>query len=927
MALGARRSWEDIADGAMRSTDNMLADIADLVLRRSDASGWASVRSGFWHRMEPPNWSPRTQGWKLHVSATPISSPIVLARAADILVRRNCAFKFAASLKEVGALVNRNCDRGGAGKFITAYPADDGEFEILAEELHHATVGLPGPRILSDRPRSAGSLVHYRYGAFAGVPFLTNDGAIEVGLRAPDGTIVPDERKAWFSPPVWAGPAPVLGIETGAAVQGDTPRRDSKVLLNERFIVARAIKHNNKGGVYLATDQLTGAEAIIKEARSYVGGGLTDTDSRGLLRNEAAKLDLLAPHGLTPRKLDLFEQGGNLFLAEELVRGKSLREWVGERLIDANRQQDAHALGLDVATASAMAGRLINLVDVVHGCGLVLRDLSPGNLVVTDDGDLRLIDLELVAEPGHLVTRGYTPGYGAREIVFAPEVGSAPEQTADLFSLGATLFFLITAIDPELMEDFPQSDARGMHQRLSLLIDTVGRSHPTVRRFAPLLSGLTADEPQDRWSLERARNHLRALPAEASAGSQSDRISPPQRDRMLHDGLAHLIASKAGDDASKLWPQGRAGENADPLTVQCGAAGVLAVMVRAAQADPGLCEGLDDVIRQTARWIDARLDAVPKVLPGLYFGRAGTAWALHDAALYLQEESLAERALGLASDLPPSWPNPDVCHGAAGAGLTTLRLWQVTGHLEMAERTLGYADALVKTVERRPEGVYWRIPRDFASGLAGLEHYGFAHGIAGIGAFLLLAGSLLERTEYVDLAMEAGDALLNAAIVDRGRAWWPSGENGSDERLANWCSGSSGVGTFLIRLGLITGEDRYVEHARQAAAAVRQERWTASPAACHGLAGNAEFLLDMADATGEMKFAEWAEELTAAIYAWNTIHSGLVIVPDESRREFSASYNIGLAGTVGMLVRLRYGGERLWLPSSPRSAAGQESSR
>ena len=54
-----------------------------------------------------------------------------------------------------------------------------------------------------------------------------------------------------------------------------------------------------------------------------------------------------------------------------------------------------------------------------------------------------------------------------------------------------------------------------------------------------------------------------------------------------------------------------------------------------------------------------------------------------------------------------------------------------------------------------------------------------------------------------------------------------------------WCNGSSGVGTFLIRLWRATGQDRFRELAEEAARAVWTLRASGSPANCHGLAGNA----------------------------------------------------------------------------------------
>jgi hypothetical protein len=74
----------------------------------------------------------------------------------------------------------------------------------------------------------------------------------------------------------------------------------------------------NKGGVYRAVDTRTGAEAILKEARPHVAVGESGQDVRDLLRPKARALEAVAPSGLAPRPLALFEQAGHLFIAEEL---------------------------------------------------------------------------------------------------------------------------------------------------------------------------------------------------------------------------------------------------------------------------------------------------------------------------------------------------------------------------------------------------------------------------------------------------------------------------------------------------------------------------------------------------------------------------------------------------------------------------------
>src|SRR6185437_12224787 len=86
------------------------------------------------------------------------------------------------------------------------------------------------------------------------------------------------------------------------------------IVLGGRFEVRQAIRHSLKGGVYRAIDLVDGADVVVKEARPHVVALLDGTDCRDALRNEAEMLDLLAPTGYVPRRLDLLAQQDHLFL-------------------------------------------------------------------------------------------------------------------------------------------------------------------------------------------------------------------------------------------------------------------------------------------------------------------------------------------------------------------------------------------------------------------------------------------------------------------------------------------------------------------------------------------------------------------------------------------------------------------------------------
>ncbi|MFJ7246706.1 class IV lanthionine synthetase LanL [Kitasatospora sp. NPDC098652] len=936
---------------------------------RGGDGDWDVTVGGFWCTARPSASAPLpAQGWKLHVSAASVVGGEVLAAVVRVLAADPCSFKFAAAEERLRELNSRNSNRGSAGKFITVYPVDDAQFQRLAAELDRVTAGLPGPVVLSDRPYRPGSRVHYRYGAFAARAELGNDGEYRSVLRGPAGERADDVRGGSYRAPGWVRD-PFRGAgdprqRGGGDGRGSGGGRGGGVLLAGRYAVTAAVRHGAKGGVFLGREAASGAEVVVKQARAHIEVDRAGTDARDALRHEAALLARLDGQGLVPRAVELIEQDDSVFLVQERIAGQSLGAWVAARL-----RRDGSP-DVDWAEAGPVAHGLLDLVGRVHDQGLVLRDLSPGNVMVRPDGSLRLIDLELAAETGQRAGTAGTPGYRAPEQGRLALAGTGTaDPAADRYALGGLFFLLATGHDPLLPEDLPR--ARPVAERLGRWLDLAARSGATARRLAPVVLGLRAEQPELRWSLARAREALggRGGPRSGTGvpgPTVSAVVAPlwhaapwpggdagaPPLDRVLHDGLRHLAAGATPERSDRLWPVVPAGERTDPCNVQHGAAGVLAVLARAVAA-PGLPAEVRAAAASTARtaadWIERRVAAEPVVLPGLHFGRSGTAWALLDAARVLGDQQAAERAAALARRVAVEWPNPDVCHGAAGAGFTQLRFAaedfrEDHGFTERAERCVR---ALLAAARREPYGTVWPVPADFDSALAGITHLGFAHGVAGVGAFLLAAAGATDdralRDACTAAALDAGRT-LGATVRWSGRdggndggdsrghsrdragralAWWP--QNAADPahiRLSHWCSGSSGAGSFLLRLWRATGDTEALRLARAAGRAVLAGRWHGGVSACHGLAGDGEYLLDLAEATGDPEFRSGASRLAQLIAARTALRDGLLVLPDETGTGCAAAYGTGTAGPLAFLLRLRHGGPRLWLdPLSPTHPA------
>ncbi|MFJ3876722.1 class IV lanthionine synthetase LanL [Streptomyces sp. NPDC090077] len=838
----------------------------------------------------------REQGWKLHVSATSASAPAVLAKALGVLLRDESAFKFARSLDQVGALNSRATPRGSSGKFITVYPRTDADAARIALELHHATAGLSGPRILSDQPYAANSLVHYRYGAFVGRRLLSADGLLVWYITDPDGNPVEDVRTGQYAPPPWAvSPFPA------SVPLPPKPRTEpaGPVLLGGRFSVREAIRHTNKGGVYRGTDATTGAPVVIKEARPHVEADTSGRDVRDWLRAEARTLEELRGTGLAPEPLALFEHAGHLFLAQEEIPGVPLLNWVAEHFRDAGAERYR-------ADALAQARRLVDLIAAAHAHGCVLRDFTPGNIMVRPDGELRLIDLELAVleDSDALPTTVGTPGFSAPERLTA----AAVSPTADYYSLGATVCFVLAGKVPHLLPEEPAG--RPPDDRLAEWLTAAGAALPLPDGLPEMILGLMKEDPAERWDPARARAVLHP-----EAGPPGRRPAPPRPE--VPDAVAgivgHLVDSMTPKDAPRLWPVSTKAGETDPCTVQQGAAGVLAVLTRYFEltGDPRLPE----VLSTAGRWIADRTDPGSTTRPGLHFGGRGTAWALYDAARAVDDRALADHAVALALAEQEPTPHHDITHGRAGSGLAAAHLWHRTGDPRLAARVVADADGLAAAARAEPDGVGWPVPAQAASAEPAKRYLGFAHGTAGIGSFLLAAAAVAGRRDYLELAVAAGEELVASAVRTGDAVHWPA-QAGDVPTAPYWCHGSAGIGSFLIRLWRTTGDGRYAALARGAARAVVERASRAPLGQCHGLAGNGDFLLDMASATGDPYYRAMAQDLARLIAAERAHRDGHVVFPTEYG-DVSTGWSDGSAGILAFLLRTRHTDSRHWTIRQP----------
>lgn len=836
---------------------------------RVAAAGRVVSDYGPWTDVALPGLDLPPQGWKIHVSARPVTLLATVERALPLLLRTPCRFKFASTTEVMRELNSHHNRPGAVGKAVTVYTRPE-DFTDLAEKLAAELVGMEGPGIPSDRRLRPDSPVYYRYAPFAGVYGIDANGDFQLVLHDVHGRERPGAADGRYQAPDWL-PDPFTG-QTPAPPAATGGEREA-VLLGGRFLVPGAIAHTPVGGVYRGADRESGAAVVVKERRAHTGEEADGSrDARHRLRGEAAVLRRLDGLAGVPRVVDHFRHGADEFLVTTDVGPCDLRADVAQNGTYTTGRRDLARLGRD----------LLGLLDAVHARGVLVRDLAPKNVVLAADGALSLVDFEISHLDGDQV-HGWTPGYSSP----AQERGEPACAEDDLYSLGATLLYAATGTDPAARSATAVPDDGRARTVLAALADGL----PPCARAIP---GLMAPDPARRRAaadlLRSGADHppLRADPRySVTRGSLPALVAGALEQTR---GVARdLLAGRGGS------PGGRP----SPTNLYQGSAGVGLELLRQGDAESlGLARAL-------AHWTTGFL-TLRDHRHGLQDGEAGTAVFLAAAARELDEPVLAEAVRALARTAPESVTGTDHSSGLAGIGLAQLQLWRLCAddtRLDLARRCAErlLASPLSEDLLAGPPD-----PRDHEEVTRRL---GFAHGVAGVAHFLLCLDA---AAGDADAGAEAAACLdvLAALVPGLDEA---AGAPEARPMVASFCQGLAGIGGVLLRAGAVGGEARYTEAAATAAARCRAHAPRMQVACqCCGLAGVGEFLLDTAEFTGRADPRDAALDLAGLVLVRSAGTPEAPVLLDHTR-EPGGGWATGAAGVLSFLRRLDRGGRRDWL--------------
>src|SRR3990172_8708418 len=257
-------------------------------------------------------------------------------------------------------------------------------------------------------------------------------------------------------------------------------------LLHKRYRIVEILGQGGMGSVYHAIDENLGVDVAVKE-------NLFTTDEYARqFRLEAVILANLR-HPNLPRVTDHFVIGDQgQYLVMDYIEGEDLRQRM-ERM--GNITED-EAILIGAAICDALAYLHTRKPPILH------RDLKPGNIKITPDGHIFLVDFGLakVLHGSQATTTGaraMTPGYSPPE-----QYGTArTHPRTDIYSLGATLYAALSGIIPE------DGLARAMDN--TQLTPLRKRNGKVTRRFAATIEKAMSVDPADRF--QNAEEFARSL--------------------------------------------------------------------------------------------------------------------------------------------------------------------------------------------------------------------------------------------------------------------------------------------------------------------------------------------------------------------------------------------------------------------------------
>jgi len=264
-------------------------------------------------------------------------------------------------------------------------------------------------------------------------------------------------------------------------------------VLQGRYAILQKLGQGGFGAVYKVVDQrLAGSVWAIKEMSDAALHDPAEKAQAVAAFQQEAQLLARLVHPNIPRVTDYFAESSRHYIVMEYVPGETLEDRLVRQQMPCSEQE-----------VRRWAEQLCDVLAYLHSQSppIVFRDLKPGNIMLTPQGQIKLIDFG--------IARLFKPGRTSDTQVIGTPGFASPEQygrgqtdgRSDVYSLGVTLHHLLTLYDPTnapfqlpsvrqlqpmVSAQMEQVIARATQQNLQQRFQSVGEMKQALTVGAPL---------------------------------------------------------------------------------------------------------------------------------------------------------------------------------------------------------------------------------------------------------------------------------------------------------------------------------------------------------------------------------------------------------------------------------------------------------
>ena len=208
--------------------------------------------------------------------------------------------------------------------------------------------------------------------------------------------------------------------------------------LEGRYRILEPIARGGMSTVYAAVDERLDRLVAVKVMSAALSADPAFSDRFAREARAAARLTHLNAVSVYDQGHQVGPDGHHVFLVMELVEGRTLRDLLRER---------GH---LSVAEAVSIMEPVLSALSAAHRAGLVHRDVKPENILLSDDGVVKVADFGLARAVETDITSTRTGLMMGTVAYCAPEqiANGTADPRSDVYSAGVVLFELLTGEAP-----------------------------------------------------------------------------------------------------------------------------------------------------------------------------------------------------------------------------------------------------------------------------------------------------------------------------------------------------------------------------------------------------------------------------------------------------------------------------------------------